>query len=77
MELPEEKTLEERFVRWEELRRPRVEASYREAARVFEGVREISWWWNVVREWLYWFFLGLFMRHTNQAFLYDVSKVPL
>lgn len=76
-ELPAEMALEERFVRWEELRRPRVDASHRQAARISEGVREISWWWNIIREWMYWFFLGLFKMHSDDAFVYDVSTVPL
>lgn len=76
-ELKVETGLDERFARWDALLRPRIEAAHRHAARMFEGVKNLGWFKHLCREWLYWVFLGLFRWHSNDGFLYDVSKAPL
>jgi salicylate hydroxylase len=73
-EMKDEATVEERLRRYDELRRPRVAAARKEAAKSRESLKEVHWFVQWCREWLYWFFLAVFAKHSEEAFLYDVEK---
>jgi salicylate hydroxylase len=65
------------FLRYKELRRPRIQSEYKQAAQRLEGVKIISWWWQKLREFMLWFFLAFFPRHFDERLKYNIFKQQL
>jgi salicylate hydroxylase len=65
------------FPRLVELRKPRVDKDYLLAEQRWEGVKTISWWWQMIREFFYGIFLFFFSRHIAKSFEYDIFKQEL
>lgn len=69
--------IHEVFPRFAELRAPRIDRDYAEAEQRWEGVRTISWWWQMLREYLYWIAIGFIARHVDKSYGYDIFKLEL
>lgn len=72
-----ELSLEEVFTRWDNIRRPMISESYKHASRGFNSNKELSWFWNLVREWVTWAIISTFGRYMDHQFTYDISKLEI
>jgi len=69
--------IHEVFPRFTELRAPRVDSDYAEAEQRWEGVRTVSWWWQMLREFVYWIAIGFIARHVDNSYGYDIFQLEL
>jgi hypothetical protein len=65
------------FPRFTELRSPHIDKDYNEAEQRWEGVKTVSWWWQMLREYVYWIGVGIFARYIEKSFGYDIFKQEL
>ena len=65
------------FPRLVELRKPRIDKDYLQAEQRWEGVKTVSWWWQIIRELLYGFLVFFLSKNIEKSFGYDVFKQEL
>jgi salicylate hydroxylase len=65
------------FPRFTELRAPRIDKDYDQAEKRWEGVKEVSWWWQMLREYAYCIYVALFAKRIDQEYGYNVFEQEL
>jgi salicylate hydroxylase len=65
------------FPRFVELRAPRINKDFDEAEKRWDGVKTVSWWWQMLREYVYWIFVAFFAKHIDTSYGYDIFKQEL
>src|ERR1700712_2014929 len=71
------KSIQETFQSYEKTRRPRIDVAYKEAVSRWENVKDRSWVFQKVLEWMMWAFLWYKMFDYESSFSYDVRKEPI
>ncbi|CUS14426.1 unnamed protein product [Tuber aestivum] len=69
--------LERVFVRFEEVRKPRVDKVYLQANKNWEGIKDIGWFANMIKEFFMWIYLIFFAKSVEESYLYDAHKVEI
>ncbi|RPA98120.1 FAD/NAD(P)-binding domain-containing protein [Choiromyces venosus 120613-1] len=69
--------LEKVFVRFEEVRKPRVNKIYLQANKNWENIKDIGWFANMVKEFFMWIYLIFFAKSVEESYLYDAHKVEI
>ena len=69
--------LQDVFPRLAELRRPRIDKDYIEVDKRWEGVKTVSWWWQMIWEWFYGIMVYMFGKHIDKSFGYNIFKQEL
>ncbi|CAZ85328.1 unnamed protein product [Tuber melanosporum] len=69
--------LERVFVRFEEVRKPRVDKIYIQANKNWEGIKDIGWFANMVKEFFMWIYLIFFAKSVEESYMYDPHKVEI
>ncbi|KAE9374241.1 FAD/NAD(P)-binding domain-containing protein [Stipitochalara longipes BDJ] len=69
-----EKLTQESFQAYEKTRRPRIDTAYKEAVMRWENVKDRSWFFQKVIEWLMWLVLWYKWTPFESSMSYDVRK---
>ncbi|KAG0644083.1 hypothetical protein HOY80DRAFT_942737 [Tuber brumale] len=69
--------LEKVFARFEEVRKPRVDKIYIQANKSWEGIKDIGWFANMVKEFFLWIYLIFFAKSVEESYMYDPHKVEI
>ncbi|KAF2469980.1 FAD/NAD(P)-binding domain-containing protein [Lindgomyces ingoldianus] len=77
LEHHQSKSIAELFDRYEQLRRPRINAAVKEANLRFETIRDRGWLTTIIVEWMTWAFLSWTASRKEQEFAYDVRDLDL
>jgi salicylate hydroxylase len=72
--LSSERSIQEVFGVYEKTRRRRIDTAYKEAVMRWENVKDRSWLFQKVIEWLTWVFLWYKMGDFESSMSYDVRK---
>jgi salicylate hydroxylase len=62
------------FQLYEKTRRPRIDIAYKDAVTRWENVKDRSWFFQKVIEWMMWVFLWYKMADFESSMSYDVRK---
>jgi salicylate hydroxylase len=66
--------IQKAFQVYEKTRRSRIDAAYKEAVMRWENVKDRSWFFQKVIEWMMWAFLWYKMGDFESSMSYDVRK---
>ncbi len=66
--------IQKAFQVYEKTRRPRIDTAYKEAVMRWENVKDRSWFFQKVIEWMMWVFLWYKMGDFESSMSYDVRK---
>ncbi|KAF2182983.1 FAD/NAD(P)-binding domain-containing protein [Zopfia rhizophila CBS 207.26] len=77
VEHSETRSVAELFSRYEQLRRPRIDAAVKEANFGWETIKDRGWFTTVVLEWLTWVILAWRAKRKEEEFEFDVRDVKL
>jgi salicylate hydroxylase len=72
--LSSERPIQEAFGVYVKTRRPRIDTAYKEAVMRWENVKDKSWFFQKIIEWLTWVFLWYKMADFESSMSYDVRK---
>lgn len=73
--LPSRNTIAEIFGKYENLRKPRIEAAYAEAERRWESVKDMGWLQCKIREWITPWFLWWTQGKREEELAADVRTL--
>jgi len=65
------------FQRFDDLRRPRINAAVKEANFGFETIKERGWFATIIMEWLTWIVLAWRASRKESEFSFDIRTLAL
>lgn len=77
LEHHEARPVEELFLRYDDLRRPRINAAVKEANFGFETIKDRGWVTTIIMEWLTWIVLAWRATRKEEEFIFDVRNIEL